>query len=44
MNTIRITLTLVGVFLACWTPYYVICLWLVTTVNLYFASLELLLL
>ncbi len=27
MNTIKITLTLVGVFLACWTPYYVICLW-----------------
>ena len=27
LNTIKITLTLVGVFLACWTPYYVICLW-----------------
>ena len=27
LNTIRITLTLVGVFLTCWTPYYVICLW-----------------
>ncbi|TRY76820.1 hypothetical protein TCAL_03506 [Tigriopus californicus] len=27
LNTIKITLTLVGVFLACWTPYYVICIW-----------------
>ena len=27
LNTIKITLTLVGVFLACWTPYYVMCLW-----------------
>ncbi len=30
LNTIKITLTLVGVFLGCWTPYYVICLWYVT--------------
>ena len=27
LNTIKITFTLVGVFLACWTPYYVMCLW-----------------
>ncbi len=33
LNTIKITLTLVGVFLACWTPYYVICLWWATDVH-----------
>jgi hypothetical protein len=27
LNTIKITMTLVGVFLACWTPYYVLCIW-----------------
>ncbi len=27
LNTIKITLTLVGAFLACWTPYYVMCMW-----------------
>ena len=27
MNTIKITKALVGAFLACWTPYYVMCIW-----------------
>jgi hypothetical protein len=27
LNTIKITVALVGAFLACWTPYYVMCLW-----------------
>ena len=29
MNTIKITIALVGAFLACWTPYYVMCIWYV---------------
>lgn len=27
LNTIKITVALVGAFLACWTPYYVMCIW-----------------
>ena len=32
LNTIKITMTLVGVFLACWTPYYVLCIWWVARI------------
>ena len=27
LNTINITVALVGAFLACWTPYYFMCIW-----------------
>ena len=27
LNTIKITLAMVGAFLACWTPYYFMCIW-----------------
>ncbi len=27
LNTIKITIALVAAFLACWTPYYVMCVW-----------------
>lgn len=27
LNTIKITVALVGAFLACWTPYYFMCIW-----------------
>lgn len=27
LNTIKITIALVLAFLACWTPYYVMCIW-----------------
>ena len=33
MNTIKITIALVGAFLACWTPYYVMCIWYVCTTD-----------
>ena len=27
MNTIKMSIAMVGAFLACWTPYYVMCIW-----------------
>ena len=43
LNTIKITVALVGAFLTCWTPYYFMCIWYVSDDMTYDSRLKVIL-